>query len=230
MKSKIVFIVVLLVTFGGIFVADLMGYWQTTSTKQPSLIKEGALAGLANPEDIRGSYSFGDIERAFGIKAADLAKAFNLQTSNPDALKAKDVDTAYAHLGDDVELGTGAVKMFVALYNGIPVSEVENLPNTAVALLKEHGKWTDEMAALLEGFIIDVGENTPPVLPSSSETEHETSSVAEVAGKTTVNDVIGYGLTQAEVEAIMEIKIPNPNMTIRDLCDQIGRASCRVRV
>jgi hypothetical protein len=54
MKSKFVFIGALIVTFGGIFIADLLGYWQTTSTKQPSLIKEGALAGLSNPEDIRG--------------------------------------------------------------------------------------------------------------------------------------------------------------------------------
>ena len=83
MKSKIVFVVVLLVTFGGIFAADLLGYWQTTSTKQPALIKEGALAGLANPEDIRGSYSFGDIENAFGIKAADLAKAYEALAERP---------------------------------------------------------------------------------------------------------------------------------------------------
>jgi hypothetical protein len=224
MKSKIVFIVVLFVTFGGIFVADLLGYWQTTSTKQPSLIKEGALAGLSDPEDIRGSYSFGDIEDAFNIKAADLAKAFNIKTDQPELVKAKDIEAAYAYLGEDVEIGTGAVKMFVSIYNGIPLGEIESLPSTAVAVLKEHGKWTPELEAQLAEHIIDVANGAPsaePIMPLPSESEHETTGVlTEVSGKTTASDVISAGLTLAEIEEIMGIKIPNPNLTIRDLCDK----------
>ena len=44
-----------------------MGSWQTESNKQPKKFETGEFEGMPNPEDIRGSYYFSDIENAFNI-------------------------------------------------------------------------------------------------------------------------------------------------------------------
>ena len=55
-----------------------MGWWQTESTKEAAVFTSGEFAGQANPADIRGSYTFGDVEKNFGIPAALLAQAFGV--------------------------------------------------------------------------------------------------------------------------------------------------------
>ncbi|AHM57746.1 hypothetical protein EAL2_808p02410 (plasmid) [Peptoclostridium acidaminophilum DSM 3953] len=156
MKSRTLFIAIILITFGGILAADELGFWKTQSSKVPTVIEEGVSEGLPNPEDIKGSYTFLDIEKAFGIESATLARAFNFETDNPDIIKAMDVKTKYSYLGDDVELGTGSVKMFVSIYTGVSYTSIENLPSTAVTVLKEHGKWNDILEKELSNYIIDV--------------------------------------------------------------------------
>jgi len=43
--------------FGGVGISKAVGYWSTTSSKEPVTFKSGELAGLPNPADKRGSYS-----------------------------------------------------------------------------------------------------------------------------------------------------------------------------
>lgn len=109
--------------------------WHTESRKVPQKFTEGVLAGTANPADIRGSYSFGDIENAFGVPAEELGKAFNVP-GNPEDFKCKDLETLYGDL-EYGDIGTGAVKLFVALYLGIPYeAEGETiLPEEALKIL-----------------------------------------------------------------------------------------------
>jgi hypothetical protein len=52
------------------------GLWNTTSSKQPALIKSGEFAGLANPADIRGSYTYRDVLKSFTIPESVILQAF----------------------------------------------------------------------------------------------------------------------------------------------------------
>ena len=211
----------------GIFTAKLTGVWITESTKEPVKLTEGEFEGEYDPEDIRGSYSFCDIENAFGVKADLIAEAFNIETDNPCNVKAKDLETVFGYLDEDTEIGTGAIKLFVAFYTGLPHGEIEYFPSTAVDVLKREGKWTDEMESLLEGRIIDVKSGQAVAIEgvddhSDETTESDLETVEEVKGNTTFADVISWGIDKERIEDIVGFKIDNVNLPIRDACEQNG--------
>ena len=222
-KSMLVAFLSVSILFGGIFIADTFGVWQTESTKQPSKFTEGAFKGLPIPDDIRGSYSFKDIEDAFDIDAVILAKAFNINSDDPSSIKAKDIEEIYGELGENIEIGTGSVKKFVSLYTGLPYEYDEYLPMTVVDVLMENDQWNQEMSASIKDYLIDV-EFKSELLVSDGEESSEEEHIEEIGikGKTTVADAISYGISLEEIEAILGVEINNENMLIRDICEQNG--------
>ncbi|WP_066497487.1 hypothetical protein [Abyssisolibacter fermentans] len=221
-KNSVLIGAIVIILFGGIYFSDFMGWWQTESSKQPVKFKTGEFEGMPNPEDIRGSYSFKDIENAFGVEAKIIAKAFNIQTDQPSDMKAKDLEEIYSNLGQDIEIETGSVKLFVSLYTGLPYEGDDYISLQAVELLKEEGKWTEELQRSLADRIIDLPsatqENT--VVSQEDEEEHEEEQV--VKGKTTVKDAIEWGLTIEEIEEVVGGTIENVNLLIRDICIENG--------
>ena len=115
-------IIVLVVFFGGIALSATFNLWKTESTKTPAKIQKGEFSGENDPSDIRGSYSFADIEKAFNIPVAVLAKAFGVPyIEDPAGFKAKNLEELYGELAaEDKEIGTDAVRLFAALYTGLP--------------------------------------------------------------------------------------------------------------
>ncbi|NCP86444.1 MAG: hypothetical protein CO094_02340 [Anaerolineae bacterium CG_4_9_14_3_um_filter_57_17] len=130
LKSKMLAVVLVTFLFGGILISSAFGWWQTESTKQPATFSEGEFAGQANPADIRGSYTFGDISAAFAVSNA-----------NPAAYPVKNLETIYAD--SPQEIGTGSVRLFVAFYTGLPfdltTAETTYLPESAAQMLRELG-------------------------------------------------------------------------------------------
>lgn len=224
MKSRMLFIIILVITFGGIYVADMLGFWQTEAIKEASIIEEGDYKGLPNPEDIRGSYTFLDIENSYGIDSSILAKAFNIKTDNPDIVKTMEIEDVYAYLGDDFEIGTGSVRLFVAIYTGVPHSSLENIPSTAVSVLKDSGKWNDTLQSELADYIIQVEavptQSSMKAADSSSEEENEVTE--GVTGKTTVKELIAMGIALEELESVIGSKIEDQNLLVKEVCDQNG--------
>jgi len=222
-KSMIVAFLSVAFIFGGIFIAETFGIWQTESTKQPSKFTEGAYKGMPIPDDIRGSYSFKDIEDAFDIDAVILAKAFNITSDDPSSIKAKDIEEVYGELDGNIEIGTGAVKKFVSLYTGLPYESDEYLPMTVVDVLKNNDKWNQEMSASIKDYLIDVEFRSELVVNDLEEiSEEEHIEEIGIKGKTTVADAISYGISLEEVEAILGVEVSNENMLIRDICEQNG--------
>ncbi|GAB1455242.1 MAG: hypothetical protein RBT62_03220 [Spirochaetia bacterium] len=135
-------VIVIASMFGGIAIARAVGYYETTSSKQPAKFKTGELAGLPNPADIRGSYTWLDIEKAFGIPAADSAAAFSTPERRLDpSERVSVIEELYASiLPPGLEIGTGAVRLFVSLYSGLPLEAEDGavLPDRALALLATH--------------------------------------------------------------------------------------------
>src|SRR6056297_1195996 len=129
----------------GIAVSMASGYWSTEANKVPAVYVEGETAGLYNPADIRGSYSFGDIETAFGVPAYVIARAFSLEDTGtpPGRILAKDVEDRFGVIRG-YEVGTDSVRLFVARYLDLPFDPEDDtgLPAQALSILREAGVLT----------------------------------------------------------------------------------------
>lgn len=159
LKSVTTSILVFAIIFGAVLISSVFGYWKTTSTKEAGKIQTGEFSGESNPADIRGSFSFGDIEKSFGIDAKTLAKAFGVPEKEAEAFQVKSLETLYTAPADmEIELGTSSVRYFVSLYTGLPYepSETIYLPETAVQILIDENKVSEEQAKALWKIAVDL--------------------------------------------------------------------------
>ncbi|MBE0683793.1 MAG: hypothetical protein IH589_17950 [Anaerolineales bacterium] len=222
LTSKPLAALIFIILFGGIAFTTAMGWFATESTKEPTTFTEGEFAGLANPADIRGSYTFGDIEKSFGIPSAILAQAFSIQTNDPAFFAIKELEVIYA--ASEFEVGTASVKLFVALYNGLPLdlSTDMSLPENAAALLKEKNL-TPEQLAYLDSHTIPnpaaASDSLEPAPVQVTESAPESASTEQlIKGKTTFQEVLDWGVTQETIEQVMGVPMPNPLTKIKDYC------------
>lgn len=209
--TMVVAISTVLVIFGGIGLADSLGWWKTSGGGGvPAVIKQGSFTGMYDPADIRGSSSFGTIETYFNIPAALIAEAFGIQASDPRVVTAKFVDTLYGEMqglsGETIDIGTDAVKLFVARMTGLPFIEEENtgLPESAIDVVLALGVgMTDEQRQSLlhkagesRTIRFDEGQGVTPA-PSatgSAGTEPQVAGQAPAPG-------VGQATTQATTQA-----------------------------
>jgi hypothetical protein len=169
LTSKTLAALVAAILFGGIFFSSAMGWWQTESAKEAAKITSGEYAGQANPADIRGSYTLGDVDKNFGIAPALLAEAFGIKDSNPAAFQVKGLEGMYANSGQEV--GTASVRLFVALYKGMPynLSADIYLPESAVTLLRARNLTGEQVAYLAKHTVPNLGA-APASAPSAPQT------------------------------------------------------------
>lgn len=228
-KSLIVFMSSILIIFLGIFIADQLGFWNTKTSGD--LFSSSQEDNMVYPDELRGSSTFQEIEDSFSIPAEHIALAYNFDTLEPGLLQVMMVSEAFAYLGDDVEMGTGSVKLFIYLYNGLDVSgldEIENIPSTAVDILKEYGKWNEESEEIMEGYIIEVlvepfsDDSISDLMAEEHEEtdENAESGLLEINGKTTIQDIIDSGISLSEIEEILGVEVANVNLSFRDICEQ----------
>ena len=236
LTSKPLAAIIFVVLFGGIAISTVMGWWVTESTKQAATFTEGEFAGQSNPADIRGSYTFGDVEKNFGIPPAVLAQAFGIESNDPATFAVKGLEEIYA--GNEFEIGTASVRLFVAFYNGLPfdLSADTYLPENAAVLLKERNL-TPEQSAYLEAHTVpnpaaasaspevvptQGTESTPTAESTQSAATSETSAENLVKGKTTFQEILDWGVSQGVVEKIIGAAMPNPLTKIKDYCTEKG--------
>jgi hypothetical protein len=228
LTSKPLAAIVLVILFGGILFSNGMGWWQTESTKQAATFSGGEFVGLPNPADIRGSYTFGDVEKNFGVPAATLAQAFNVITDDPATFGVKDLETIYAD--QEFEIGTASVRFFVALYTGLPYEIVDDtyLPKRAAEMLKSHATLTAEQIAYLDAHAVILEDMPAPVITTEipfgddKHTESESTEDRTLKGKTTFQDVLDWGVSQETIESILGGPMPNPLTKIKDYCLEMG--------
>ncbi|MFC2060666.1 hypothetical protein ACFLTZ_06245, partial [Chloroflexota bacterium] len=222
-KSWHMGLIVLIVIFGGIAGTMAFNLWKTEGSKVPVKFKEGEFAGEYNPADIRGSYSFGNISELFDIPLTELGMAFGLGAiENLADFKCKDLGAAYANLEEDIEMGTESVKMFVALYTGLPytLSDADYLPQSGIEILKAKVTLTEEQRTFLETHSVDISgvkivkpsTVTEGVVPTE---EHGESAERIIKGKTTFKEVLDWGIPRDEIEAVIEGDLPATSMAIR---------------
>ena len=229
LTSKPLTAIILVFLFGGILFSSAMGWWQTESTKQAATFSEGEFAGLPNPADIRGSYTFGDVEKNFDVPAATLAQAFGIATDNPPAFGVKELETIYAD--QEFEIGTASVRLFVALYTGLPYEFVDDqyLPKRAVEMLKSHMNLTAKQVAYLDAHAVALApvntaqvETQPATVPQPEEHMATESTDPTIKGKTTFQEVLDWGVSQETIEVILGGPMPNPFTKVKDYCTEQG--------
>jgi hypothetical protein len=228
-NTKTIAIALSLIFLAGIPLADALGFWETESRKIPAKYESGEFAGISNPADIRGSYSFNDISNAFPISVEILADAYGVATSvkNINDFQLKQLEEIYPDLGDDVEIGTGSVKYFVALYVGLPYDEEgDGLPLRAVEILYDEGKIDevkrDELMKI--AINLDLYKNYIQAEESSSNNivSEESHEKVLINANTLINDLYSNGITDKEmIEVLGEIP-PNKNTKLRDYCTEKG--------
>ena len=223
LTSKPLAIIVLVMLFGGIAFSSVMGWWATESTKQPVTFTEGEFAGQANPADIRGSYTFGDIANSFEVTPEVLAQAFDITEGDLSVFAVKELEAIYLDSG--FEIGTASVRLFVAYYMGLPFDTTDQeifMPQSATDILMAKGNLSPEQIAYLETYTVVVGESIPaqePVLeitPVPAESSSTTGEDYTVKGKTTFGELISWGVPQAIIEKIIGDPMPDPAMTVKD--------------
>jgi len=221
LTSKPLAVIVLVILFGGILFSSAMGWWLTESTKEAATFTGGEFAGLPNPADIRGSYTFGDVEKNFDVPAATLAQAFSVTTDDPSSFGVKDLETIYAD--QEFEIGTASVRLFVALYTGLPYEIVDDLylPKRAVEMLKSHVTLTPEQVTYLDAHAIVLEGMSAPAPQTEEHTETE-STDRIIKGKTTFQEVLDWGVSQETIEAILGGPMPNPLTKVKDHCLEVG--------
>jgi hypothetical protein len=226
--SKSLTIVIFVTIFGGIAFASAMGWWATESSKVPASFAEGEFAGQANPADIRGSYTFGDISNSFDVAPAVLAQAFGVQTDEPAAFAVKELESLYADSG--FEIGTTSIRLFVAYYTGLPFDTTGQeiyLPKSATEILMAKNNLAPEQLAYLEKYTAELGTASlvtagTPAATSSSNESSAGSTAYTVKGKTTFGELIQWGLPQETIETLIGASLPDPAMTLKDYASANG--------
>lgn len=218
LASKHVAGIVLLVILGGIAFSSALGWWATESTKQPVTFTEGEFAGQANPADIRGSYTFGDIAKSFEVTPEVLAQAFGITEGDPATFAVKDLEALYLDSG--FEIGTASVRLFVAFYTGLPFDTTDQeiyLPQAATDILLEHSNLTSDQVTYLEQYTVTIGEAVATAVPAAETTPIPASSTTyTIKGKTTFGELTTWGVPQAAIEQIIGAPMPNPATTLKD--------------
>lgn len=185
------FAAVLVIMLGGAIIASSIGLFDTESSKSAATIKAGEFEGMADPNDIRGSFSFADISKQFSIEVGTLADAFVI-TGDPEALaafQAKGLEEKYAGLPQ--EIGTSSVRLFVGFMTGLPVELGAYLPQEAAQIIRESGvNLTEERLSYLDSHSIDISQ--------IEKTEESTSEEAKDADDPPAASTKLAGVTAAE--------------------------------
>jgi hypothetical protein len=154
LKPQFAILAVLVIFAAGILITNAAGLWSTTTTKTPSRIENLEAADAYDPNDLRGSFTFGDISSLYGVPLEDLAAAFGVDEKAAADFKCKDLET----LAEDTEyeIGTASVRMFVADYLGLPYTPTEEtyLSAAAAEILADQGNMTPERSEYLAAHTI----------------------------------------------------------------------------
>ena len=209
--SKSLTIVIFVTIFGGIAFASAMGWWATESSKVPAAFAEGEFAGQANPADIRGSYTFGDISNSFDVAPAVLVQAFGVQTDDPAAFAVKDLEGLYANT--DFEIGTTSIRLFVAYYTGLPFDTTGQeiyLPKSATEILMAKNNLAPEQLAYLQKHSVELRTTSPVTAgtpaPSPSNESSASSTEYTVKGKTTFGELVQWGVPRKPLKHSLELR------------------------
>jgi len=227
-KSGAMALIVVIVFVAGIGGTMAFNLWKTTTDKEPAAYKSGEFAGKANPADIRGSYALSDIVAAFDVPLADLAKAFGAdKEADPAAFQVKSLESRFPADASGREIGTDSVRLFVALYKGLPITVAANtgLPAAAAEILlvkapldaagiadvkaRAVGATTGAATTAAPGAVAAAAAGTAQTQPAVDRT---------IKGKTTFQELLDWGVSKPDIEKVLKTGMGATGTTVKDFC------------
>lgn len=213
-------IITVLVIVGGIMLSMVLGLWRTSSSKQPTLLKEGDYVGAPDPADIRGSYTFDDVAKAFPVPLTILLDAFGVEEGT---MRLGSLEEIWAgSIPEGTEVGTDSIRLFVSIYTGIPFTAEEGtlLPTSAVRVLEREGKSADPRFSQIKEAAIELTVDESVVVPTPA---------LEITGKTTVQEVLDAGYTLSLIESILGT-VENKRESIKEIAESQGLSFSEVKL
>ena len=217
-QGWMVAVAVFVVMFGGIYLTIGTGHWVTTREAEPVKLESGEYS----PADIRGSYTFAEIEKFFAVPADLLFEAFMIpEDLRKPTFQIKNMEGMFAPViieGSEVEVGTDLIRVFTSLYSGSPYEsdETTHLPSSAVNALIQEQKLDPEQTAYWQVHVFELvpaGEGESPVEPAE---EEDVETTVEIKGKTTMGELLKYGLTKEQFKEISGVEMPGSAVGLRE--------------
>lgn len=156
-KASAAMIFSLIIGIMGIYWAMGSGIWDSGENEKIPAKFEG-VAGLEDQyraDDIRGSYTFGEISQLYNVPINVLAEAFQIEENKAAGFKMKDLSTVFPE--EETEIGTGSVKLFVAFYLGQPYDLGDSstlITANGASIIRANGKASAEQLAYLDTHIL----------------------------------------------------------------------------
>jgi len=148
------------------------------------------------------------------------------------------------YTGSAQEIGTSSVRLFVALYKGMPYDLTTDiyLPESAATILKTRTLSSEQAAYLAKHTVPNLGaapalsapQTAPQATPQATEapaaqstpkaeTPAASSTDRTVKGTTTFVDLLGWGVSQPTIEKVLGTSMPSAQVTkIKDYCTEKG--------
>lgn len=225
-------VVTFVVFFGGIATAQSLDLWKSTSSREPVRISQGAFEGTYDPADIRGAYVLGETSQYFDIPLEDLAMAFEVPLALAANVRHGDLEDYYHELdARGTEIGNGSVKLFVALYRGIPyeVEEPTYLLPGGVEILLEKAPLTDEQRQYILDHRIEPGSYTTPDWERLARDITEKAETFSITGNTTFQDLLNSGMSPEAIESIIQAPLPELTRTVQGFAEEQGTGFGKIR-
>ncbi len=220
-KSIHILLAIIIIIGGGILIASELDLYNTTRVKSPRKTAEGIYEVI----DMRGSHSLEEIEKYYKLSTSSVIEAFGLRPdTNPNFFQLKDMKEIFK----PVELGEGeyivetdTVKVFTSLYLKIPYVSDETfyLPEKTVNYLIENDKLTGEEKEYWQGHTFKLEYLDSKYLTASefSKKVVEDAGGFKVTGRTTIQELLDYGITEEKFEEVTGFKVPdNKSVFIRE--------------
>lgn len=226
-KSGAMALIVMIVFVAGIGGTMAFNLWKTETEKEPAKYRTGEFAGKANPADIRGSYSLADIVAAFDVPLADLAKAFGADgEKDPGAFQVKSLEDMFPADAAGRKIETDSVRLFVALYKGLPITSepTTGLPSAAVEILLAKAPLDAAGIADVKARAVGAapGAATGAAPGAASATHTESTTDRTIKGSTTFQNLLDWGVARQDVEKVLNMAMGATGQTVRDFCTAKG--------
>lgn len=220
-KSIHILLAITIIIGGGILLASELDLYNTTRTRSPRKTIEGAY----DISDMRGSHTLEEIEKYYQLPASSVIKAFGLRPdTNPNFFQLKDMKEIFKPVeleGEEYIVETDTVKVFASLYLKIPFvsNETFYLPGKTVNYLIESDKLTGEEKEYWQGHTFKLEYLDSKYLTASefSKIVVEEAEGFKVTGRTTIQELLDFGVTEEKFEEIIGFKVPdNKSILVRD--------------
>ena len=215
-KSIHILLAIIIVIGGGILLASELDLYNTTRVKTPRKTAEG----IADVIDMRGSHSLEEIEKYYKLPASSVIEAFGLRPdTDPNFFQLKDMKEIFTPV--ELEEGeyiveTDTVKVFTSLYLKIPYVSDETfyLPEKTVNYLIENDKLTGEEKEYWQGhaFKLEYLDSKYLTALEFSKIVVEEAGGFKVTGRTTIQELLDYGVTEEKFEEVTGFKIPDKKL------------------